>query len=474
MAIRKVIERATNNLFTNTEIGGTEAARMPNGTTAQRANEQTGDLRYNTDTGVLEQYTIDGWTSIAAFPVISSISPTSIPDSSSSFNITISGQSFSSNATVVAIGQNSSEISPTSVSRTSSSELVATFDGTSFSDAQEDYSIKVTNNTGLASTLSSALSVNQTPAFVTGNNTIISTVAASASISASITATDDEGDTLTFSSSDTPAWLTLNSDGTVTGTAPSYAVTGGANVDYTFNATVSDGVNTSVSRAFRVSVTGLNDSNTIWYIPFESDLVEDNNNVTPTQTDGSVNITTTGGYAGAYFNGQSNNTGAYLIYGNTGLSPLASVSAWTIEWWGYQTGSSSDTIIEMGANTPNSSYYQQGILLRHDVWGESMYWRGSPAFGSSGTFNLSNNAWRHYAMVMESSGRLSFWDNGTRQNSSTGNSVAFNGTPAGAYIGRSQHTQGNNYSGWLRRFRISNVARYTGNTITPADVYPIG
>ena len=471
MAIRKIIERATDNLFTNTEIGGTEAARMPNGTTAQRANEQTGDLRYNTDTGVLEQYTSDGWTSIAAFPLINSISPTSIPDSSSSFNITINGSSFSSNPTVVAIGQDASEISPTSVTRNSSAQLVATFDGTSFSDAQEDYTIKVTNSTGLAATLGSALAVNQTPAFVTANNAVLTTVDVNASISTSITATDGDGDTLTFSSSDTPAWLTLNSDGTVTGTAPSYATTGGDDVDYTFNATVSDGSNTSASRSFRVSVNGLNDDDTIWYIPFESNTVEVNNNVTPTSLGGGVSFTTTGGYTGAYFNGTSSNTGGYLTYGNTGLSDLSSVTEWTIEWWGWQTGAGSDTIIEMGNG---GSWYHTGILMRHDEYGDTSYWRNSEAFGSTGTFNWGSGAWRHYALVMESNGNLSFWDNGTRQNTDTGNTVAFDGNPAGAYIGRSEHTSGNNYEGWLRRFRISSVARYTGNTITPANVYPIG
>ena len=39
----------TNNLFVNTEITGTEAARMPVGTTAQRANAQVGDLRHNSN-----------------------------------------------------------------------------------------------------------------------------------------------------------------------------------------------------------------------------------------------------------------------------------------------------------------------------------------------------------------------------------------------------------------------------------------
>ena len=47
----------TSNLFTNTEIAGTEAARMPNGTTAQRANAQSGDIRFNSTLALMEYYT---------------------------------------------------------------------------------------------------------------------------------------------------------------------------------------------------------------------------------------------------------------------------------------------------------------------------------------------------------------------------------------------------------------------------------
>lgn len=169
MPIRKVS-------FENPHFTGTEAAKMPVGTTAERANAVSGDLRHNSTTGVLEQYTPDGWQSISPSPVITAISPTSISNSDSSVAITITGSAFSTASTVVAIGQDASQITPTTVSRTSSNELVATFDGTQFSDAQEDYSIKVTNNTGLAATLDSSLSVNAAPTWTTTSNSIIGTV----------------------------------------------------------------------------------------------------------------------------------------------------------------------------------------------------------------------------------------------------------------------------------------------------------
>ena len=56
MAIDKIVLQATNNLFTNTEITGTEAARMPIGTTGERANAQNGDIRFNSTLNLMEYY----------------------------------------------------------------------------------------------------------------------------------------------------------------------------------------------------------------------------------------------------------------------------------------------------------------------------------------------------------------------------------------------------------------------------------
>ena len=254
MAIDKI---QTAGLGENIEIGGTEAARMPVGTEAQRANPQVGDLRHNTNTGYLEQYTADGWASIAASPVVSSISPTAIPDTDSSFAITINGSNFSSGATVQAIGQDGSTINATSTARTSGSVLVATFDGTQFADAQEDYSIKVSNNTGLAYTLSDSLAVNASPAWTTAASpTTLATVNDGDTISGStiqVAATDDEGATLTYSlsSGSLPTGLTVNSNGTITGTESGSETYSAGGTTFTPTLAVTDGTN-SVTRTFAI------------------------------------------------------------------------------------------------------------------------------------------------------------------------------------------------------------------------------
>ena len=254
MAIDKIQTRAAD--LENLEIAGTEAARMPVGTEAQRANPQVGDLRHNTDNGYLEQYTADGWASIAASPVVSSISPTAIPDTDSSFAITINGSNFSSGATVQTIGQDGSTINATSTSRTSASVLVATFDGTQFADAQEDYSIKVSNNTGLAFTYANSLAVNASPAWTTAASpTTLATVNDGDTISGStiqVAATDDEGATLTYSlsSGSLPTGLTVNSDGTITGT-PSGDTYASGGQTFTPTLSVTDGAN-AVTRTFAI------------------------------------------------------------------------------------------------------------------------------------------------------------------------------------------------------------------------------
>ena len=254
MALTKV--KTTNAELANLEIEGTEASRMPVGTTAQRANAQVGDLRHNSDLGVLEQYTSDGWTSIAAFPTIASISPSAIPATDSSFDITITGSNFSSGATVKAIGQDASEITASTVTRTNATTLVATFNGTSFSDAQEDYDIKVTNSTGLATTYDDSLSVNASPVWTTASGSLGSFNNGD-SVSVSVAATDADGNTLTYSiaSGDSlPTGLSLNSStGAITGTASESA---GSSTATSFDLEVSDGTNTAVSRGFSITTVG--------------------------------------------------------------------------------------------------------------------------------------------------------------------------------------------------------------------------
>lgn len=243
----------TTTITTNPEFSGTEAARMPSGTTAQRANAQAGDIRFNTTINLMEYYDGTLWKAIDAPPVVTGISPSSIVASDSSFEITISGSNFQSGATVKAIGQDLSEISAGTVIVSSPSQITATFNGTTFVNAQENYDIKITNNSGLTGTLDDALAVNATPIWTVASGSL-GTILDYNRTGVSITtgATDPDGNTLTYAvaSGSLPAGLSLNtSNGTISGNATAVS----ADTTSTFTLSVTDGNNTA-TREYSITI----------------------------------------------------------------------------------------------------------------------------------------------------------------------------------------------------------------------------
>ena len=255
MAIDKITLQATDNLFVNTEITGTEAAKMPVGTTAERANAQGGDIRFNSTTSLMEYYDGTQWKSIDSPPAITSISPSNIADSDNDVDITINGSNFiTGGQTVTAIGSDGSTITAGTVTRVSNTELTANFDGTSFDNAQEPYDIKVDNSaSGLSITSADLLNVNASPAWTVSAGSL-GTIYDSARTGISITtgATDDEGATLTYSVSvgSLPAGLSIDS---ATGTISGNATAVGSDTTSTFTLSVTDGSNT-VTRQYSITV----------------------------------------------------------------------------------------------------------------------------------------------------------------------------------------------------------------------------
>jgi hypothetical protein len=237
----------TDSLFVNTEISGTEAAKMPVGTTAQReGSPKAGDQRFNSTISLMEYYDGINWKAIDAPPTVSSISPTVLDADNATDNITITGSNFGSGATVKAIGTNASEITASSVTVNSQSSLTATFSTASFVDANEPYDIRVVNQSGLFGTLDDILDVNASPSWSTGAT--LTEVAGGETFSRTLVATDPNGDTITYSSSDAPANSTVASNGTFSGTADE--VTG--DTTKTFTVTASDPDGGSVNRTFSI------------------------------------------------------------------------------------------------------------------------------------------------------------------------------------------------------------------------------
>jgi len=257
MAIRKLPTRAA--ILENLEISGTEAAKMPIGTTAQRANVASGDIRFNSTTNLMEYYDGTAWKSIDSPPSVSSVSPDNFDTAGDT--ITVSGAFFSSDATITVVANDGSTFSPTSTTYTSQGTMSFDITQAMVDDDNDPYDVKVTNGSGLSYTLENALDFAPEPVFATASGsigTIRDIERTSYSLSA-VTATSTESDaTITYalgSGDSLPAGLSLNtSSGAITGTATAV----GSNTTTTFDivATATDGDSnvTTNTREFSITV----------------------------------------------------------------------------------------------------------------------------------------------------------------------------------------------------------------------------
>jgi len=230
----------------NVELQGTEGARMPVGTTGEReGSPKKGDIRFNDTLDLMEYYTGNIWKSIDSPPTVSTISPLVLDKDSSTDVIAITGTNFQSGATVTAIGSNGTTVSASSVVVNSSNSISATFSTSGFQGSLEPYDIRVTNPSGLSGIIEDTLNVNSSPSWVTAAN--LGEVGGGETFSISLTASDPDSDTLTYSSSDAPSGTSVASNGTFGGTADEVT----SDTTKTFTASATDGVKT-INRTFSV------------------------------------------------------------------------------------------------------------------------------------------------------------------------------------------------------------------------------
>jgi hypothetical protein len=239
--------------FENVVDTGTAGTKLASGTTQQRSST-TGIFRYNTTLGKFEGKNATDFVAIDPLPTITSVSNNNLSQDAinSGTNLVITGTNFDIGATVDFIGSDANVLNSASVTRNSSTQLTASVPNTVV-NANEPYSVRVTNPSGSIVTLASAFSVNATPAFSTASGslgTITDAQRSSYSISSAV-ATDAEGTAVTHSviSGSLPSGMTLNSNGTITGTPD--LVTSATTSTFTVSAT--DGVNTS-TRQFSITI----------------------------------------------------------------------------------------------------------------------------------------------------------------------------------------------------------------------------
>ena len=185
--------------FENIVDTGTAGTKVASGTTEQRGST-TGQIRFNTTTGLAEYYTGSEWKYVDTAPTITSVSPSEV-DSQAGGNVTIiiTGVNFSNTPTVLFLGNAGTNITPSIITRNSSTQITTITPKNSFLNAQEPYSVKVTNITGLSSTLNSQINVDSSPLWTTSSGNIADIGENATGTHATVTATDFDGDTISYS-----------------------------------------------------------------------------------------------------------------------------------------------------------------------------------------------------------------------------------------------------------------------------------
>ena len=213
------VEGASNIVDT-----GTEGTRVATGTTAQRGST-TGQIRFNSTTGLAEYYTGTAFKTIDAPPTITSLDVTEV-DSQAGGNqtIVITGSNFNSGATVTFVGNTGTNFNASTVTVDSDTQITAVAPKASFLNAQEPYGVKVENSSGLSVILSSQINVDTSPSWQTASGNLGS-IDENTSANFTVSATDADGDTVTYSETTSVlsgAGFSLNSStGAITGTANS-------------------------------------------------------------------------------------------------------------------------------------------------------------------------------------------------------------------------------------------------------------
>jgi len=199
---------------------GTAGTKISTGTTAQRG-DTVGQLRYNTSTGKFEYREGSGWVEFFASPTITSVDDTEV-DSQAGGNQTfvITGANFSAGAVIKFIGSDATEITATTTTVDSSTQITAVIAKSSFVNAKEPYDVKVINGNSLTAQLDNIIYVDNTPTWSTASGSL-GIVYFGTNASITVTATDVDSDTVTYSliGGALPSGLSLNANtGVISGT----------------------------------------------------------------------------------------------------------------------------------------------------------------------------------------------------------------------------------------------------------------
>ena len=239
--------------FENINDTGTEGTKVAVGTTAQRGSTP-GQWRYNSTSGYFEGVGTSGAiASLEPDPTVTSVDDTEV-DSAGGGNqtIVVSGTNFTSGGTIAFVGSSASFNAATTTFN-SGTQVTAVAPKSSFLNAQEPYKVKFTSATGKIGISGDLISVDNSPTFnvASGSLGTLANSGRAASNLTAVTGTDAEGDAITFAvtTGAVPGGLTLNSNGTFSGTANAV----GSNTTTNFTVTATANSKTS-TRAYSITV----------------------------------------------------------------------------------------------------------------------------------------------------------------------------------------------------------------------------
>jgi hypothetical protein len=386
----------TDNLFENTTFTGDGGIVVPKGTTAQRpASPTAGEVRFNTTLDQLEQYTTDsGWQGISPPPVITSIDVNSIDSTAGTQTIVITGSNFDTAAVGSLVDANGTTKTATTSTRNSSTQITIVYSGGDVIDADvpEPLDVKVTNGSGLASTLEDVIGVDDNPVWTTTAGSLGTVYEDEAISTITLQATDPEtGGSITYTvtSGSLPTGLSLNSS---TG-----AITGTPNVNDSYNAS-------GVTHNFSVTATGADSDTTVrafsilrkWYDGSTEALA-----VTSLSALTDLGITTTGDYWIDLGSGTAKDlTVRWDVQGDTNVAYVAAFN---------QLGA--DGVAIRHFDSVNDSYYAKFVAA-----GGLNYVITSIGISTSGTWTGYNRTFSNSAVDVVEGQRSSPEDRGLHHN----------------------------------------------------------
>ena len=367
--------------------------------TIHASNYTDTDTTYTAGTGL----TLTGTTFSMTDPIVSSVDDADV-DSAGGGNqtIVVTGSNFTAGGVISFVGSSASFDAATTTYN-SATQVTAIAPKSSFLNAQEPYAVKFTSISGRTGQSSGVIYVDNAPTWSTTAGNVADVIESAAITNVQLTATDPEGDAVTYSettSNLSGAGLSLSSAGVISGTTGAV----GSHTTTSFDVRATAGSKTT-DRTFNVITRNLTTSALLW------DATSVGNWDFSESTDGpglvdqaggaitgvttAVTISNVDGASGtlANMNLKSDSTRMYTHYnipnmknfGNTFWS--TSIHGHTVGnnsgWWGIYQGSGEAkiwTTYDAGAN-PTFKFRR--------LTGEWTWRSGSMVFTIYGTNNIS-------------------------------------------------------------------------------------